>query len=183
MPIDVAAELSDLENRASFFRSERRKDVELYTLLADCMWLADVVRAENREAEITERLKDKLRRQTNRSRVYVEKASDVYTVIGRLVFQEPGDPPGGTAWRSAVAMREAVKRGIKPGEFVEFCRTQGGIDVLVRQRNNKATRMQVKVLHLTEPVTIEPHGTVTLTLRRDPRGYFDVIAQSSQGPA
>lgn len=54
MPIDVAAELSDLENRASFFRSERRKDVELYTLLADCMWLADVVRAENREAEIAQ---------------------------------------------------------------------------------------------------------------------------------
>lgn len=89
MIIDVAAELTELEERASFFRSERRKDVELYTLLADCMWLAIKVQAEGREAEIISALKDKMRRQTNRNRVYVEKSSDAYTIIGRLVFQAP----------------------------------------------------------------------------------------------
>ena len=179
---DVLEDISNLTERASFFRSERRKDIELYELLADYMRLVVRVRTEGKGDEIREALLQKLRRQTNANRVYVEKGSDLYTMVGRLVFQAPGDKPGGAPWRCAVAMREAEKRGITPDGFAEFCRTQGGIDILVQQRNNKATRIQVKVLHLTQPVTIEPHGVVHLTLRRDPRGYFDVMHQSSQGP-
>ncbi|MBA4282018.1 hypothetical protein [Ralstonia sp.] len=164
---DVAA----LKSRAAFFISQRRKDVDLYQVLADCLAICEraelsgEVEALRGEHLAAERARGK--------RAYFEQGADVFLIVGRAVF-EP-EVNRAASWRYTATLREAAKRQIRSVELVEWLREQGGINALFKARPVEARTARTKTLHLNAQVEVPKDGPFTLTLRRDARGFFDVL--------
>lgn len=172
MPADIELQISDLKSRAAFFVSQRRRDIDLYKVLADCMLICqraalngfvDQMVAAHLAAE-----------RASGKRAYFEQGGDIYLVIGRCVF-EP-EINRAAAWRYIATMREAANRQILPDQLVTWLRENGGINALFRARPVTARTAQTKTLHLTSAVTVPKDSPFQLTLQRSDRGFFDVIA-------
>ncbi len=173
----LQAKMCDLRERASFFRSMRRKDVELYTLLGECLALCEQAEREN--------LTDDLRREylaatreDGRNRRYFEGAADIYLIVGRAVFESQANRAA--CWRYTATLREAAKHQIDSTGLAEWLRSNGGVNALFRTRPVQARIATTRTLHLNQSVTIPKDQTFTLTLARDSRGFFDVIAEQTQ---
>jgi hypothetical protein len=164
-------DIKDLKARASFFMSNRRKDIDLYRLLADCMSLCERVEMTGQLEGLKTRF---LQEQKARGRrAYFEKNSDVFLIVGRCVFEPEINREA--SWRYIAAMREAHSRQIRPENLVEWLRSEGGINVLFKSRPLEARTAKTKTLNLNEPIEVPKDGSFTLTLKRDERGFFDVV--------
>ena len=156
----------------------RRKDGALYRLLADCLSLCEWVQQEGLESQVRDCLRVHVNRRgednRGRGRKYVEHASDVYTVVCRYALGDFETRANYT--RYAVAIREAAKRQIRGDGLAVFLSDQGGVMALYNARPNPARFMTSRTLHLNSPVTVPKAGPFTLTLSRDYRGFFTVIA-------
>lgn len=171
-PATIEQQIADLKGRARFFISQRRKDVNLYQVLADCMAICE--RAEL-DGEIDRLRADFLERErATGKRAYFERDADVFLIVGRCVF-EP-EVNRAACWRYTATMREAAKRQIRSTELVDWLRQEGGINALFRARPVQARTATTKTLHLNAPVEVPKDAPFTITLRRDERGFFDVVA-------
>jgi hypothetical protein len=173
MDFAIDADISALKKRASFFITQRRKDVDLYQVLADCMALCERARDTGDLPRLqAEFLKSE---QARGKRAYFERDADEYLIVGRYVF-EP-EVNRAACWRYVATMREAAKRQISASQLVEWLRGQGGINALFKTRPVAARTASTKTLHLTSAVTVPKDGPFTLTLRREPNGFFCVVAE------
>jgi len=165
------ADISALKQRAAFFISQRRKDIDLYDVLADCMALCERAR----DTGELKRLQDDFlaRERAGGRRAYFERNADEYLIVGRYVF-EP-EVNRAACWRYTATMREAAKRQISPANLVAWLREQGGINALFRTRPVAARTAKTKTLHLTTAVTVPKDAPFTLTLQREPNGFFRVV--------
>jgi hypothetical protein len=154
----------------------RRKDAALYALLAECLSICEWVGQEKQEAQLRQHLTARLRagHTTGRAR-YVEKASDVYTVVCRYALGEWDTRTNYT--RYAVALREAAKRQVKSERLADYLREAGGIMALFNGRPNPERWLTSRTLHLNQSVTVPKDAIFTLTLRRDAKGFFNVIGK------
>ena len=169
---EIKARMAEVKQRAGFFVNQRRKDGELYEMLAETLAICETVAT-------TDGMEDALRediaaRERNgRNRVYTERQSDVFVVVGRFVF-EP-EINRAASWRYSATLREAAKRGLTSRDLPLWLREHGGINALFRGRPVKARTSRTKTLHLNTQIEVSKDHAFTLTLRRDARGFFDVI--------
>jgi hypothetical protein len=168
-------EIEAVKRRAGFFMSQRRKDLDLYTLLSDTLTLCEQVEAGGHLEAMRRRVA--AQPQAGRNRVYTEARSDVYVVVGRAVF-EP-ELNRAASWRYSATLREAAKRQLRGAELGQWLRENGGINALFRARPVAARTARTKTLHLTTQVEVPRVGEVTLRLRRKSNGFFDVVSSSA----
>ena len=161
-------QLAALRTRARFFVSQRRKDVELYELLADCLAVCESLG----DADEIEALKSEVVCRTN-GRSYFENGADVFLVVGRYVFGT--EKARAATWRYTATLREAHNRGIKSGDLVEFLRASGGINRLFKERPVEARTTKTKTLNLNSAITVPKDQVFSVRLERDTRGFFNVL--------
>lgn len=169
--MSIESDIAALKSRAAFFISQRRKDIDLYQVLADCMSICERASLDGEVDRLRREFLD--RQKDDGRRAYFEGDPDVYLIVGRSVF-EP-EVNRAACWRYTATMREAAKRQIRSGELVEWLRSSGGINALFRARPVEARTARTKTLHLNAPIEIPKDKPFTLTLRRDDRGFFDVM--------
>ena len=173
---DLMQRVRAAKERAGFFLSQRRKDLDLYGLLADTLAICEHVESHG--------LLDVFRGQVaaapanGRNRVYAEAGSDVFVVVGRAVF-EP-EINRAASWRYSATMREAAKRGLRSDGLAEWLRGHGGINALFRARPVKARTARTKTLHLTSQIEVSKDEVFTLRLRRRANGFFDVVEMKDE---
>ena len=167
---DLANRLDDLRARAGWFNAKRRSDGQLYCLLADCLAICETAH-NNPNAIKAAYLARPLA--TGKSRTYFETATDIYTIVGRWVFDAEKGRVG--AWRYGTTLREAAKRGIAAGELASWLAGNGGVNALFRRRPVVARTAKTKTLHLTSQVTVPKEGPFTMILSRTGDGWFDVL--------
>ena len=170
----VYEQITALQDRADQLIRARRKDADLYKLLADCLHVCEQATATGGVDNLKNEFIARRRAETAR-RVYFEKDADVYLIIGRIVFDPKKNREAG--WRYTATLREAAKRGITADQLPTYLATNGGINSLFKTRPVAARSITTKVLHLNTPVQITKDTIFTLTLSRDPRGFFNVIRQ------
>ena len=165
-----------IKGRASFFMAKRRKDAELYQVIAESMRLCEIVTDKGLVEAVKQRVIDKGAKTKKRS--YFEKESDVYLIVGRYVF-EP-EISREASWRYTATMREAARHGLTSETVVEWLSKNGGVNGLFRTRNKKSRNTKIKTLHLDRPVHFHEDRPFTVTLKRMPNGFFEVIHQTGK---
>lgn len=172
---DIHTKIAAVREQASFFVTKRRRDIELYDLLSKALALCEEAEQGGHLEDLRQVLTEKNRR-GDRNRTYANAGSDVYLLVGRLVFEREGDTSRrACAWRYTAAMREAHKRGVRSDGLVEWLRENGGINTLFRGRPVAARSAITKTLHLNQPIAIPKGEPVTIRIQRDARGFFDVL--------
>ena len=169
---DVHQRMQTLKAKAGFFVTQRRRDIDLYALLAETLAVCEIVQREKLEESLRRAVA--ARQSDDKNRSYIEQGSDVFVVVGRFVF-EP-EINRAASWRYSATLREASKRGLRSTNLVEWLRANGGMNALFRARPVRARTARTKTLHLNTQVEVPKTGPFTLTLRRDQRGFFDVLA-------
>jgi hypothetical protein len=169
---DIRHRINAAKQRAGFFVTQRRRDIDLYALLAECLAACEEAQRSGLESEVRAELAT--RPLNGRNRTYTEAGSDIFLVIGRYVF-EP-EINRAASWRYTAVIREAAKIGLASADLVDHLRANGGINALFRARPVVARSARTKTLHLNDPVEVPKDAPFTLTLRRDSRGFFDVVA-------
>lgn len=161
--------------KASFFVTQRRKDVELYQVLADCLAICEGVSKSGTLDELKRRFIAECKQPGRRK--YLESNADVFLVVGRFVFEKDGDSDRrACCWRYTATMREAEKRGIHSSKLVEWMRENGGINSLFRARSVEARSTQTKTLHLNQSITLQKGRKTTITIEMKPNGFCDVLS-------
>lgn len=153
---------------------KRHTSFELYSLLGECMTLAERCRSSPEEADEMRRLV--ANQPTTRQRRYVEGGSDSFLLVSRYVFADLRSAAANrsNASRYAHAMRIAFDAGIRGAALAEHLRDNGGINSLFVKRPLLAVSVSTKTLHLTSSVTLPKQGAARLTLSRSIDGRFDV---------
>ena len=168
---DIENRMRALKTKAGFFVNQRRKDRDLYSLLAETLAVCETVQ----QGGMAEQLRQAVatRDIDGKNRSYVEQGSDVFVLVGRFVF-EP-EINRAASWRYSATLREASKRGLDSAGLVQWLRENGGINALFRGRPVQARTARTKTLHLNQQIEVPKGEAFTLTLRRDSRGFFDVM--------
>lgn len=171
----VLDRVAELRERAAFFTAKRRKDGELYSLLADTLAVCETVDRENMLEQV--RAEIAAQPKNGRNRTYAERTSDVYSVVSRLVFHGAGNTT--TFWRYAAVMRRAAERQISGDNLAHWLAQNGGVNTLLHDSGRLAARRTMRTLHLNHSVSATRGEEITLVLRMDNRGFFDVLRGSS----
>ncbi len=169
---DLTDRMDAMRSRAAF-ACQRRKDVQLYFLLADCLAICEECERDNRTDELKAEALEYLRDGAG-GRRYMEGAPDVYLIVGRYVFER--EINRAACWRYTATLREAAKSQIASADLAQWLRENGGINALFKARDLAARSCKTKTLHLTSPVTVPKDGQFTLMLMRLPNGFFEVAA-------
>lgn len=173
---DIQERISGVKAKAGFFLTKRRKDGELYSVLAEVLSICEDVE----RLGLVDQMREAVRNQTTdgRNRVYTERGSDIYVVVGRAVF-EP-EVNRSASWRYSACLREAGKRKIKSQELVGWLADNGGINTLFKGRGVLSKSVTTKTLNLNQSIEVDKHKPFTITLKMDNRGFFDVIASEEK---
>lgn len=167
---EIKERVAGVKTRAGFFLSQRRKDLDLYQLLADTLAICEEVEREGMLEEMRDAVRDQAA--NGRNRVYTEQGSDVYVVVGRAVF-EP-EINRAASWRYSAALREAAQRQIRSHELADWLRANGGVNTLFRGRGVMRRTLSTKTLHLNQQITVPKDQEFTVVLQMDGRGFFNV---------
>lgn len=168
----IRQRIDGLKERAGFFRQKRRKDVELYAVLAEALNICEEVGRDG----LLDDLKASALSEIDtgaRNRTYFLARADVYVVVCRMVLE--GKDNRNSFYRYAATLREASARQITSATLVQWLCDNGGINALFKARPVQARSSQTKTLHLNEAVEIPRDRPFTLHLRRDSRGFFDLV--------
>ena len=152
----------------------RRTDGMLYALLGQCLAICEEVLRDGKTEELRQAVEGGNRFVAGKGRRYVEANTDVYVMLGRYVLQ--GNDSRNSYYRYAATMREAGKRQISAADLPTWLATNGGVNALFKARPVNARTARTKTLNLNQQVTVPKDGPFTLVLRRDERGFFDVVA-------
>jgi hypothetical protein len=164
----------------------RRKDGALYRLLAECLAICETVERDGLQDELRELLRVSVdvrspeiwaqgrpRSDGNagRGKRYAEKDSPTPVLVCRYVLE--GDARN-NPYRYAACLVQAMTLQISSSDLAEWLAENGGLNTLYKTREREQPRV-TKTLHLNSQVTVPHSGVFTLTLRRDHRGFFDVL--------
>ena len=168
-----------IKSRAELFPA-RRSDSELYVLLSDCMSLAARVAHDEqaKEALKARTIADDLARGAKRS--YFERDADEFLIVGRFMFG--GVKARAACWRYTSCMREASKMGVDADNLADWLSKNGGINSLFKRRKvSKRTRV-TKIINLNTAIEIPKSRVVSIKIRDDGKGFYDVISVSQDSP-
>lgn len=170
----IKARMGEVRERACWFGKKRRSDAELYQVLAECMALCEEVE----RCELLDKLKEDLLKtqvKDTRNRRYIQANADVYLVVGRVIFEDGDGGRRSACWRYSATLREAAKRRIDSADLARWLAQNGGVNTLFRGRPVQARTATTKTLHLNQAITALKREPFTVTLRRDDRGFYDVV--------
>lgn len=153
----------------------RHKSLKLYELLGRVAEVCEVARGDN-----TGELNEIIRQQPllGRNRTYVNKSTDVYLKVCRLIFHQ--ERHYANTCRYASALREAAVRNIQSRDLSRYLREQGGINSLYLARPLAQTSISTKCLRLAETVHVPKGGTLRLVLEHQPDNTFRVVEASAE---
>ena len=153
----------------------RRADARLYAILADCLAICEDALSQNALPELRRAVMVSVSgvAPAGRGRKYLEQRADAYVIVARAVLD--GIDNRNSVYRYAMTMREAARRGIASQALEKWLGENGGINALFKARPVSARKATTRTLNLNQSVTVPKDGTFTLTLRRDARGFFDVV--------
>ena len=154
----------------------RRADAQLYAILAECLSICEEAQETDSVRVLAEAVAQSVagsEHDNGRGRRYLERRSDVFTVVARAVLE--GVDNRNSVYRYALTLREAARRGLTSAVLEDWLLQNGGVNALYRTRPVSARRNTLSTLHLTSPVEVPREGVFTLTLRRSANGYFDVL--------
>jgi hypothetical protein len=151
----------------------RRTDDVLYALLAEMKAICEDVTRAGAEDELRALYWQRGLEAGSRKR-YIEAGTDVHIMVARYVLD--GEDNRNSTYRYALAMREAEKRQVCAADLATWLRGSGGINALYKQRETAHRAREARTLHLTSAVTCMTGVPITLTLRRRPDGFFDVLS-------
>lgn len=124
----LSVRLASLKERARRVVGARRDRRELYGVLADCARIC----SEYGEEEVRRAFVEKF--VEGGGRRYVERGTDVYGVVARVVFQEVGVGAGrgrsDVVWRYGAALRQAAEMQIRWDELAGWLEREGGVSTL-----------------------------------------------------
>lgn len=167
-------ELAALREKAKAF-PVRRSDGELYGLLAAMSAMCERAEAEKRIEELRARA---LEYALLTGRPHFQSDADVFIVVGRLVFE--GDKGREAAWRYTAALREARRRNIRSEDLARWLSENGGINALFKTRPVERRSRTTRTLHLTSGVEMPKDREITLTLRDNGAGFYDVVRREER---
>jgi hypothetical protein len=150
----------------------RRTDASLYDLLAEIKAICEDVTRDGAVDELRQIYWQQGLRSNKRKR-YVETGADVHILACRYVL-DTQDSRNST-YRYALALREADKRQINAASLTEWLTDNGGVNALYKARVTEFKRRMVKTLNLTSAVEVAGSEAFSLTLRRLPNGFFEVV--------
>ena len=169
----------------------RRKDRQLYGVLAECLGICQDVIRDKAEGQLRDAVrvsvdernpeiwgKGRAAGNAGRGKRYAERTSDAYVLVCRFVLE--GSENYATRSRYAAALREAAKRQIAPDDLVNWLASNGGVRALYLRRPNVKPVMSSKTLYLNSPVTFRAGEAFTVTLQYDGIGGFHVISEAAQ---
>lgn len=152
-------------------RHKKQASFRLYAVMADVMEVCE--RAERAPAEKTE-LDALLREQPHEgNRRFVEKGSDVYTLVCRYVFH--GSPNRANLYRYAEALRQAALMQLGSNDLAAWLRSSGGINALYFRREVVKKPARLRILRLLEAIEFPRDKPFTLTLQWTDLNAFKVI--------
>lgn len=159
--------VGEIRKRAETFASQRRKDRELYAVLADCLALCeDVTRGDDLED-----LRGTFHSQHPDR--FLKDGTDVYVVVARLTLE--GKDSRNSFYRYAATLREAHKRQVCASDLEQWLLNNGGVNALFKTRELKFTTATTRTLHLNQSIKVVKGAEFSLTLKRDARGFYDVV--------
>lgn len=164
----------------------RRKDARIYALLAECLGICAWVQ---QEPALLVELRDLLTvskegetqkgEGKGKGRRYVLPHSDVYLLVVRYIL--PEGELRTSVYRYSTALRNAGELQLTPETLLPWMERNGGLQALLRLKfKDRGTPvLNLRTLHLNQPVACPKRGTFTITLRMDHRGFFDLV----EGPS
>lgn len=141
-------------------RHKKLSSFRLYAILAPCLELCE--RCERDPGERDELHALFMTQPHDGNRRYVERGSDIYTLVCRYVFNGTS---GTNVWRYACALREAAKLQIGSATIEGWMRDNGGINALFFRRPIEMRTTCAKSLRLDRAVAMPRDCAFTLTLR------------------
>ena len=150
-------------------RHKKLASFRLYALLAPCLELCERCGRDPVERDDLHALFMSQPHEGNRR--YVERGSDIYTLVCRYVFNGTS---GTNIWRYACALREASKLQIGSGQLEGWMRDNGGINALFFRRPIEMRTTCLKTLRLDRAAAMPRDHAFTLTLRWQTDNSFQV---------
>jgi hypothetical protein len=155
----------------------RRKDSALYGILAECLGICNLVDASGARDELVKAITE--RDKQGRNRIYVYPQSDTHILVCRYVLE--GHDNRNSIYRYAAALREATALAISSDDLVKKLTEEGGINTLFKSRPLKKRTFETSTLHLNSKVNAPKDSEIVLRLKRDERGFFDVLSCNVAG--
>ena len=161
-------------------RHKKHADTQLYRVLADCMEMAEVCLSDADEYEVLNTLIKALPLIEGKTRQYVERSSDIYQRVCRFMFH--GEEHTANTNRYAHCLREAANRGIKSAKLVNEL-SNGGINKFFLRRPSQSREREIstKCLRLDRAIKHYKKDSITLKLKRDAEGAYEVLSLTTSG--
>lgn len=168
----VLAQLDEIRERArKGGLPVRRKDAELYSILAEIYRLSHDIDFSSARGTLIRTLADRV--SDNRNRVYVQHNTDNHLLVCRYVLE--GEDNRNSIYRYAMALKEARKREIPKGGLAAWLCENGGVNRLFKSRPLLKRSYDTSALQLKTRITVPKDRPFTITLQADERGYYDVL--------
>ena len=128
----------------------RRRDSELYQLLASCLEICETVERDGLHGELRSHIRTESSGGSGRGRRYVETKTSAAVLVCRYVLE--GRDTRNSNYRYAEALRSAAEMQIRSGDLAEWLSKNGGVRGLMpdRQRSFSAREVEAAVLRALE---------------------------------
>lgn len=152
----------------------RNSDATLYRVLADCLEIAEICQRDKSEFAALNEMIARLPLLPGNSRQYVEKGSDVYQRVCRLMFH--GDRHTANTNRYAHCLREAARQGVNHKNLMREL-ANGGINkyFLVRPSQSQERFIATKCLRLDRQIRHLKSKVIRLRLKRNLDNSYEVL--------
>lgn len=151
----------------------RRKDRQLYGVLAECLAVCEEAIRDNQFAELKENITKETGAKHGTGSTRVKPTSDIYNLVCRYVFG--GRQDYSSLGKYAQTIREAANRQISSSKLEQWLCDNGGARALyltIKTPNPGMTRV---TLNLNEPITFPKDANFSIVLKYDGKGFFDVV--------
>lgn len=157
---------------AAVVKSKKHSDKALYAILVNCLRVAEICAASAQEyTRLNQRLVE-LPKLLGQNRIYIEKASDVYQRVCRVVFH--GVEHTNNINRYAIALREHAKAGGGSIGLMDQLMDHGGVHRLWLRRPKASTLVRTRTLYLQRQIEHSKLSEFTLTLKLHKDGSYQV---------
>lgn len=154
-------------------RHRKHSDMYLYSVLTDCLEICEICERDPGEMQVLNRLITELPLVNGTNRVYVEAASDIYQRTCRFMLH--GEEHTANVNRYAICLREAAKRGVTSATLLLEL-NRGGVSKFFLQRPGQGRSVSTKCLRLDRAIYHHKGSLITLQLKRNPDGLYEVLA-------
>lgn len=151
-------------------RHKKLASFRLYAVLSNVMEVCERALRDPAEKQELDTLVREQPHDGNRR--FVEKGSDVYTLVCRYVFH--GSPNRANLYRYAEALRQAALIQLNSAGLAAWMKENGGVNALYFRREVVKKPARLRILRLLEPIEFPRDRPSTLTLEWTDLNAFKV---------